>query len=218
MSDQNLVTDSNASKVEVNVVNDDIVQAPKEKSNYEVVFFARYHTNPRPSNEAIVNFFSNYGVVDHVNSPEGRNYAFVFMTSLNTTADHRRTRSTISQIIRDMTPENRFHITVASSNRAGSIPNRNTYNQYNNQNNNQNNNPRFSNYGNNDKYNNNTQTRRPYIRNADRHDAYDPNRPVRRPYQSNKFPRTVYPTLAADSNANTTQSRVRRPMSDKMQN
>jgi hypothetical protein len=38
------------------------------------------------------------------------------MTSLNTTSEYRRTRITIENIINDMTPENRFHITVASSN------------------------------------------------------------------------------------------------------
>jgi len=41
------------------------------------------------------------------------------MSSLNTTEEHRRTRATIGQIIKDITPENRFHITVASSNRNG---------------------------------------------------------------------------------------------------
>jgi hypothetical protein len=88
----------------------------KERIIYEVVFFARYN-NGRPSVEEITNFFSNYGVVHHVNCPEGRNNAFIFMSSLSTTTEHRRTRTTISQIINDMTPENRFHITVASSNR-----------------------------------------------------------------------------------------------------
>ncbi|XWV26053.1 putative low complexity protein [Tupanvirus soda lake] len=106
----------------VNIVHDDPVAeempvAQKEKVNYEVVFFVRYNNSDRPSSEEITNFFNNYGAVHHVNCPEGRNYAFVFMSSLSTTAEHRRTRTTISQIIHDMTPENRFHITVASSNR-----------------------------------------------------------------------------------------------------
>lgn len=87
----------------------------KEKPNYEVVFFARYRHNPRPSAEEITSLFNNYGQVHHVNCPEGKNYAFIFMTSLSTTVEHRRTRTTIGQIIHDMTPETRFHITVASS-------------------------------------------------------------------------------------------------------
>ncbi|MEM3062483.1 MAG: hypothetical protein QW303_02910 [Nitrososphaerota archaeon] len=80
---------------------------------YEVVFFVRYQTE-RPSAEDVAKYFSKYGEVHHVNCPEGRNFAFIFMTSLNTTAERRRTRTTISQIIEDMTPENRFYITVAS--------------------------------------------------------------------------------------------------------
>lgn len=122
VSAESIVTDSY-----VNVINDDPQEMNeddksmpvmrKERPNYEVVFFARYNTNLRPSVEEITKFFNNYGTVHHVNCPEGRNYAFVFMTSLNTNAEHRRTRSTISQIIQDMTPETRFHLTVASSNR-----------------------------------------------------------------------------------------------------
>ena len=120
-TEETVVTDSNnVENEETNVVENDNVENTTEKpSRYEVVFFARYHTNPRPSSDDVTKYFSNYGTVDHVNCPEGRNYAFVFMASLNTTAEHRRTRSTISQIISDMTPENRFHITVASSNRVG---------------------------------------------------------------------------------------------------
>lgn len=109
------------------VVNDDIPELVQEKnnheqdkSNYEVVFFARYNNYPRPSVEEITKYFNKYGKVDHVNCPEGRNYAFVFISELSTPVEHRRTRTTISQIINDMTPENRFHITVASSNRGTS--------------------------------------------------------------------------------------------------
>uniref|UniRef100_A0A6C0LST9 RRM domain-containing protein n=1 Tax=viral metagenome TaxID=1070528 RepID=A0A6C0LST9_9ZZZZ len=88
--------------------------------NYEVVFFARYYDtkNLRPSKEDIESFFNKYGVVHHVNCPEGKNFAFIFMTSLNTEVIYRRTRTTISQIIHDMTDDNKFHLTVASSNRS----------------------------------------------------------------------------------------------------
>jgi len=125
----------------VTIVNDDPVEevtdtneistVQKEKVNYEVVFFANYNTNPRPSVEEITNFFNGYGVVHHVNCPEGRTCAFVFMSSLNTTAEHRRTRNTISQIIQDMTPENRFRITVASSNRGSQLRTPRKYPYYN---------------------------------------------------------------------------------------
>ena len=104
-----------------NVENDNVVNKEMDRKTprYEVVFFVRYHSSARPSCEEITNYFNKYGTVDHVNSPENRNYAFVFMASLNTAVEHRRTRTSISQIINEMTPENRFHITVASSNRVG---------------------------------------------------------------------------------------------------
>ena len=136
MENQNEVTDTTNA-----VTNNDIREtaaAAAERSeiapaidrvNYEVVFFCRYNTNPRPLTEEVIAFFNNYGVVHHVNCPEGRNYAFIFMTSLNTTAEYRRTRATIAQIIHDMTPENRFHITVASSNRGNFAPQGNYYGQ-----------------------------------------------------------------------------------------
>lgn len=93
-------------------------QTTTPRINYEVVFFAKYFASfPRPSKEEMETFFNNYGVVHHINYPEGRNFAFIFMTSLNTTAEHRRTRTTISQIYNDMPSTARFHLTVASSNR-----------------------------------------------------------------------------------------------------
>ena len=189
MAEENVVTDSNVVKEQVSVVNDDAVEAPKEKMNFEVVFFARYNTNPRPNSEDIVNLFNKYGTVHHVNCPEGRNYAFIFMSSLNTTAEQRRTRTTISQIIRDMTPENRFHITVASSNRAGDAPRRNNSGYSN-----QSNRP-YNNYGSHqDNQSLNGAGRRPYMRNADRNEEYDSTRPVRRPYVNNQ--QTQRPTRA----------------------
>lgn len=87
------------------------------RPTYEVVFFVRYSICPRPLVDELYKYFGKYGDVHHVNCPENKNYAFIFMTKLATTVEHRRTRTTISQIIQDMTPENRFHITVASSNR-----------------------------------------------------------------------------------------------------
>lgn len=89
----------------------------KIKPKYEVVFFARYPNSPRPTSEEITNFFNNYGVVHHLVCPDGKNFAIIFMNSLSTTIERRRTRTTISQIIKDMTPENKFYITVANSNR-----------------------------------------------------------------------------------------------------
>lgn len=97
----------------------------------KLFFFARYNHGPRPQTLDIVNFFNNYGVVHHVNCPATKNYAFIFMASLNINASHRRTRSTISQIIHNMTPETRFHISVASSNREKIGPGFKNSNQYN---------------------------------------------------------------------------------------
>ena len=104
-----------------------------DRNTYEVVFFIKYHIPniPRPSKEDAETFFNNYGVVHHINYPQNRNFMFVFMTSLNTPVEHRRTRTTISQIIRDMTPENKFHITVANSNRGGYRNNYRRQNMYN---------------------------------------------------------------------------------------
>lgn len=89
-----------------------------QKPTYEVVFFVRYHTIPRPSPEELETYFSKYGDVHHVNCPENKNFAFIFMTRLNTTEEYCRTRTTIEQIKKDMVPESRFYITVASSNRS----------------------------------------------------------------------------------------------------
>lgn len=108
---------------------------PGERPSYEVVFFARYYESyPRPSEEEITKFFNNYGTVHHVKCPDDKEYAFVFMTSLSTTEEHRRTRATITQIIKDMTPETKFRVTVASSNRPryNNQGNYGNYNGYNN--------------------------------------------------------------------------------------
>lgn len=87
------------------------------KPQYEVVFFIRYPYGTRPSSDTILSFFSNYGKVDHVDDPKNRDFAYVFMHTLSTTVEHRRTRTTITEIINNMTPETKFYITVASSNR-----------------------------------------------------------------------------------------------------
>ena len=212
-TNENCVTDSNVVQEQVSVVNDDVPTSgtsdqsqaeQREKVNYEVVFFARYHSCTRPPADDVTAYFNKYGTVHHVNCPKDTNYAFVFMASLNTTAEKRRTRTTISQIIQDMTPENKFHITVASSNR-GAYSQSYQPRQYNNngyQNNSENRNygQRQYNRSNDDRYGgdrynedrsnggryqNEGYGRRPYMRNAGPNDTYDSNRPVRRAYQSN---------------------------------
>ena len=87
-----------------------------DKKAYAVVFYAKYYTveNPRPSEAQIQTYFTTYGQVDHTECPPDKNFAFVYMTSLNTTAEFSRTKNTITTIIRDMLPETRFHIGVAS--------------------------------------------------------------------------------------------------------
>lgn len=129
------ITNLIIAETSVTVIHDDPIDqvlpiTQREKVNYEVVFFARYKHNPRPSNEDIIKFFNNYGVVHHVNCPDRRNYAFVFMNSLSTPVEHRRTRTTISQIIQDMNPENRFHISVANSNRGNQFNDQRQYRNY----------------------------------------------------------------------------------------
>lgn len=92
--------------------------AQEQRIKFEVVFFVRYNRGyQRPSVEDIKSYFSNYGTVHHINCPENKNFAFVFMESLLTEVKFRRTRTTISQIIREMDPECKFFITVANSNR-----------------------------------------------------------------------------------------------------
>lgn len=71
-----------------------------EKS-YEVVFFSKYRYGRRPSDHDVMTFFEKYGTVDHVESEEGKNFCLVFMSQLNTTLQHHRTRFTINQIIQD---------------------------------------------------------------------------------------------------------------------
>ena len=195
---ENCVTDSNVVPEQVTVVNDDVpsqFEEQREKVNYEVVFFARYHTSLRPPAEDVTAYFNQYGTVHHVNCPKDSNYAFVFMSSLNTTAERRRTRTTISKIIQDMTPENKFHITVASSNRGAydqdyNRPRQQQYGQYNNRN--------YGSYPGNDnrgygkgydynRYDGQQYQRRPYMRNANQNDMYDSSRPARMPGQPNGF-------------------------------
>lgn len=174
VTDSNVVEEKQVNAEKTIVANDPVQNASTDGKNtkYEVVFFVRYHSCPRPCADDIKSYFSNYGTVDRVNCPDNRNYAFVFMTSLNTSAEHRRTRTTITQIINEMTPETRFHITVASSNRAGysrpmqySTPRTNYRSNYV---------PdraqRYPNYRNRDyegtPANNYDQPRRPYVRNS----------------------------------------------------
>lgn len=99
------------------------------KPEYEVVFYVKYNTRNqnKPSEAEITSYFNNYGKVHHVIWNEYRNYVFVFMESLNTQAEFQRTKSTISKIIEDMTPENKFYVTVARNKNENFDRNRNDY-------------------------------------------------------------------------------------------
>jgi hypothetical protein len=128
----------------VSIVMDD----PIDEENNEIIFFVRYdylvrkaagyagelcstkHYNPRPSSGEIFDLFNCYGQVHHVDYPDYKNYAFVFISNI----DYRQTLSIISQIKRNMTPNNRFHINFAGSTAKGKsinsmYHNRNQYRQ-----------------------------------------------------------------------------------------
>lgn len=100
----------------LNQVDNTASSAQPARNNYEVVFYIKYRKNPMPSLSELVLLFEKYGSVHHITHFNDRNYAFVFMSSLKTDVQYRRTRTTIGQIIRDMTPETHFHISVANSN------------------------------------------------------------------------------------------------------
>ncbi|AVL94919.1 hypothetical protein ma533 [Moumouvirus australiensis] len=182
-----------------------------ERPNYEVVFFARYNKDKRPPSEDITNFFNKYGVVHHVKCPEARNCAFIFMTSLNTTAEHRRTRTTISQIIHDMTPENQFHITVADGRRPRLYQNNNNnnntnqfnrnYSMNNFRNNNFRNNFRSNNFRNNDSRffnNSNPFNRNTFIVNRFNNNKFNNNKSFTRPFNNTHQSRFRQDNMSSD--------------------
>lgn len=85
---------------------------------YELVLFAKYgfkDIQQRPSEEDITVFFNNYGVVSHVSCPENKQFAIVYMTSINTKAVHQKAFAVIGDIINSMTEENKFHISIANA-------------------------------------------------------------------------------------------------------
>ena len=182
--------------------NIEIVNNDKTNDNhpYEVVLFIRYKVNLRPSIEYITNFFNKYGLVHHVNTPVNKNFAFVFMTNLNTDVEHRRTRTIIDTIIRDMllmSIETRFYITVANSNSSNNdSDSNNSYpnnrNLYRNNNSYQNNNNSYRNnnsYGNNrNSYPNNNNSYRNNNNSYGNRNSYDNRNPYdnRNSYSNNR--------------------------------
>lgn len=86
------------------------------KKKYEVNFYVRYPVT-RPSTEELTNLFNLYGEVDHIVCPVDKNYAFVYMRSLNTVSEVKRTQATIGKIIYEMPSNDRFYISVANSNK-----------------------------------------------------------------------------------------------------
>jgi len=108
------------SRSETRTVNEEENENNNERIKYEVVLYAAYNNEsyPRPSEEDIEKFFNKYGKVDHIVCPEDKNCAFIFMESLNTDAEFKRTRTVINEIIKNMTTEENFYITVARSKRS----------------------------------------------------------------------------------------------------
>lgn len=93
------------------------VDTTRSPPKYEVVFFAKYKYNCRPTDQEIVNYFNHYGDVDHVKCPQDRNFAFIFMTTLNCETNQYRIKSTITRIINEMPEDFKFYVNVATSNR-----------------------------------------------------------------------------------------------------
>ena len=90
------------------------------RPHYAVVLFVKYGLDgsiPRPSLDDVNDFFGNFGEIDHLTYPENKDFVFVFMKSLNTTAAYQKTRTVIADIIHTMTPETRFYVSVANSRR-----------------------------------------------------------------------------------------------------
>lgn len=86
---------------------------PEKK--YAVVFFVKYRYQ-RPPEEEMSGYFGQYGDIDHIDYPENKNFAFIFMSSLSIQAEFKRTRATIRQILEDMDQAQPFFITVARNN------------------------------------------------------------------------------------------------------
>lgn len=84
----------------------------RQKMNNNSTFFISYHAQ-RPSKEEITQYFSAYGVVVRVATPEFKKTAFVTFSSF---IDEKPPRSVISSIIKDQQNselEGRFHIDIA---------------------------------------------------------------------------------------------------------
>ena len=108
-----------ASEIETEVFQDapSIIEEPRERK-YELVLFAKYgfkDIQKRPSEEDIIAFFNNYGVVSHVSCPENKQFAIVYMTSIKTSAVHQKAFAVIGDIVNSMTEENKFHISIANA-------------------------------------------------------------------------------------------------------
>lgn len=90
------------------------------KNPYEVVFFAKYNNRDSkyiPSIETITDFFAKYGTIDHLDYNQEKHIAYIYMTRLSTTQTFLRTRSTLTQMIAEMTPATKFYVSVARANR-----------------------------------------------------------------------------------------------------
>lgn len=84
----------------------------KGEKLYEVVFFAHYSN--RPTVEEITAYFNQYGVVHHVDCPQTKQCAFIFMSTLSSNEQRNRTKNTLIQIRQQMDPTNPFNVSVAS--------------------------------------------------------------------------------------------------------
>lgn len=134
-----------------NLSNEQNSESLNNEANCVVVFISRYNMIPRPNIENIKNLFSKYGTVSQVMCPQNANIALVSMcnlvelanNSLNNVSEYRsndintKVYNIINDIIINMNPNAKFHVSIAKTNQYRKNKNMNNsgsgrfYNNYN---------------------------------------------------------------------------------------